>query len=65
MENGAFAPKEPEQAGLSLNSVGNPQDRVYLDKALRVQKSKCSIFHNIFEYMIFQRLRKALLWSKG
>ena len=26
------------------------------------QKSKCSIFHNIFEYMMFQN---ALLWSKG
>ena len=28
-------------------------------------KSKCSIFHNIFKYMIFQRRQKALLWSKG
>ena len=28
-------------------------------------KSKCSIFHNIFKYMIFQRHQKALLWSKG
>ena len=27
-----------------------------------LQKSKCSIFQNIFKYMIFQ---KALLWSKG
>ena len=25
----------------------------------------CSIFHNIFKYMIFQRCQKALLWSKG
>ena len=23
------------------------------------------IFHNIFKYMIFERLQKALLWSKG
>ena len=30
-----------------------------------LQKSKCSIFHNIFKYMIFQRCQKALLWSKG
>ena len=30
-----------------------------------LQKSKCSIFHNIFKYMIFQRHQKALLWSKG
>ena len=30
-----------------------------------LQKSKCSIFHNIFKYMIFQRCEKALLWSKG
>ena len=28
-------------------------------------KSKCSIFHNIFKYVIFQRRQKALLWSKG
>ena len=27
--------------------------------------SKCSIFHNIFKYMIFQRREKALSWSKG
>ena len=30
-----------------------------------VQKSKCSIFNNIFKHMIFQRRQKALLWSKG
>ena len=30
-----------------------------------LQKSKCSIFHNIFKYMLFQRRQKALLWSKG
>ena len=30
-----------------------------------LQKSKCSIFHNIFKYMIFQRRKKALLWSRG
>ena len=30
-----------------------------------LQKSKCSIFHYIFKYMIFQRRQKALLWSKG
>ena len=32
-----------------------------------LQKSKCSIFHNIvkYMYMIFQRRQKALLWSKG
>ena len=29
-----------------------------------LQKSKCSIF-DIFKYMIFQRRKKALLWSKG
>ena len=33
--------------------------------AYLLQKSKCSIFHNIFKYMIFQRRQKALLWSKG
>ena len=27
--------------------------------------SKCSIFHNIFKNMIFQRHQKELLWSKG
>ena len=30
-----------------------------------LQKSKYSIFHNIFKYMIFQRRQEALLWSKG
>ena len=30
-----------------------------------LQKSKCSIYHNIFKYMIFQRRQKVLLWSKG
>ena len=30
-----------------------------------LQKSKCSIFHNIFKYMIFQRHQKVLLWGKG
>ena len=30
-----------------------------------LQKRKCSIFHKIFKYMIFQMRRKALLWSKG
>ena len=29
-----------------------------------LQKSKCSIFRNIFKYMIFQRQHKALLWSQ-
>ena len=27
-------------------------------------KSKCSIFNNIFKYVIFQRPQKVLLWSK-
>ena len=26
---------------------------------------KCSIFHNIFKYIVFQRHRKVLLWSRG
>ena len=30
-----------------------------------LQKSKFSIFHNIFNYMIIQRRQKALLCSKG
>ena len=30
-----------------------------------LQKSKCSIFHITFKYMIFQRRQKMLLWSKG
>ena len=28
-------------------------------------KEKCSIFHNIVKYMIFQRHQTALLWSRG
>ena len=27
--------------------------------------SKCSIFHDIFKYIVFQRPQKELLWSKG
>ena len=30
-----------------------------------LRMSKCSIFHNIFKYMIFQRRPEALLMSKG
>ena len=30
-----------------------------------LQKSECSIFHNIFKHMIFQRHQKVLLWSNG
>ena len=30
-----------------------------------LQKSKCSIFHNIFEDIVFQRHQKVLLWSNG
>ena len=29
------------------------------------KRSNAPIFHNIFKYMIFQRLQEALLWSKG
>ena len=30
-----------------------------------LQKSKCSIFHSIFKYMIFQRRQKVSLRGKG
>ena len=30
-----------------------------------LQKKKCSIFYNIFKYVIFQRHQKVFLWSKG
>ena len=30
-----------------------------------LQKRKCSIFHNNFKYMIFQRRQKSFIWSKG
>ena len=43
-----------------LNTFENNMEMEHL-----LQKSKCSIFHNIFKYMIFQRCQKALLWSKG
>ena len=29
-----------------------------------LEMSKCTIFHNIFKYMIFQRPQNAILWSK-
>ena len=30
-----------------------------------LQRSKRSIFHDIFKNVVFQRRQKALLWSKG
>ena len=30
-----------------------------------LQRSKHSIFHNIFKYVVFQRHERELLWSKG
>ena len=30
-----------------------------------LQRTKHSIFHNIFKYVVFQRRQKELLWSKG
>ena len=30
-----------------------------------LQRSKCSIFHDIFKYIVFQMHQKALLWRKG
>ena len=30
-----------------------------------LQKNKCSISHNIFKYVIFQRRQKALLWTRS
>ena len=33
--------------------------------AFGLQRSKRSIFHNIFKCVVFQRRQKALLWSKG
>ena len=29
-----------------------------------LQKSKCSIFYNIFKYIIFQSRQRVLIWSK-
>ena len=28
-------------------------------------ENKCSIIHNIFKFIVFQRCQKVLLWSKG
>ena len=36
-----------------------------MDNGAFAPKSKCSILHNIFKYMIFQRRQKAFMWSKG
>ena len=30
-----------------------------------MENGKCSIFHSIFKYMIFQRRQKALVWVEG
>ena len=43
-------------------------DRILLKLLRKIEhmlhRSKCSISHNIFKYMIFQRRQKELLWSK-
>ena len=48
----------------NLNKVLNTVENIVENGAF-AHWSKCSIFHNIFKYMIFQRRQKALLWSKG
>ena len=30
-----------------------------------IMENKCPTFHIIFKYIVFQRLQKALSWSKG
>ena len=47
----------------NLSEVLNTFENIMENEAL-LKKSKCSIFHNIFKYMIFQRHQKALLWGK-
>ena len=47
-----------------LSKVLNTFEILWKMKHL-LQKSKCSIFHNIFTNMIFQRRQKELLWCKG
>ena len=43
----------------ALNTVEN-----IMENGTFALLSKCSIFYNIFKYMIFQRRQKGLLWSK-
>ena len=51
--------KNQEKFKLSLNTFEN-----IMENGAFALKSKCSIFHNIFKYMIFQRHQKTLLCSK-
>ena len=45
----------------NLSKVLNTFENIMENRAW----SKCSIFHNIFKYIVFQRHQKALSWSKG
>ena len=59
--NGAFdniENKEEEKISLSLNTFEN-----IMENGAYALWSKCSIFHIIFKYMIFQMHLKPSLWS--
>ena len=48
----------------NLSKVLNTFENIMENKAFALW-SKCSIFHNNFKNVVFQRRQKALLWSKG
>ena len=47
-----------------INKILNTVEKIIENGAFALW-SKCSIFYNIFKYMIFQRRQNALLWSKA
>ena len=52
-----------EKIKKKLSKVLNTFENIMENGAFAL-RSKCSIFHNIFEYFIFQRRKKELLWFK-
>ena len=43
----------------------NTFENTIMENGAFAPDDECSMFHNIFKYMFFQRRQKALLWSKG
>ena len=57
-----------ENLFLAFDGANAPKYYVFeniMENGANAPKSKCSIFHNIFKYIVFQTRQKALLWSKG
>ena len=50
---------------IDLGCKATKQTNKQMDMEHLLDRSKCSIFHNIFKYVVVQRHQKELFWSKG